>query len=98
MNFTEFIKPELLVIIPVLNLIGSWIKKSKKVNDKYIPFILGAVGVLLAGAYVFLSDDFSTADGVATPLFTAITQGLLCAAASVYANQLYKQINKENED
>nr|WP_276329550.1 phage holin family protein [Pseudoruminococcus massiliensis] len=27
-------------------------------------------------------------------MFAAITQGILCAGASVYANQIYKQIKK----
>ncbi|MBS5583227.1 phage holin family protein [Pseudoruminococcus massiliensis] len=35
----------------------------------------------------------STQD-VWTAIFAAITQGILCAGASVYANQIYKQIKK----
>ena len=95
MNFAEFIKPELLAIIPVLNLIGTGMKKAKKIKDKYIPIILGVCGVLIAGAYVMLTSYESSESGLATAIFTAITQGLLCAAASVYANQLVKQAEKE---
>lgn len=95
MEFVEFIKPELLVIIPVLNLLGTGLKKSNKIKDKYIPVILGAAGVLIAGAYVMLTSDYTAENGLATAIFTAITQGLLCGAASVYANQLVKQSNKE---
>ena len=95
MNFAEFVKPELLVIIPVLNLLGTGMKKSKKIKNKYIPIFLGVAGVLMAGAYVILTSYENTEYGLATAIFTAITQGLLCAAASVYANQLVKQAEKE---
>lgn len=94
MNFEQFIKPELLVIIPVLNLIGAGIKKSEKIKDKLIPVILGVLGILIAGVYILLSSDLKAENGLATAILTAITQGLLCAAASVYANQLVKQKNK----
>ena len=50
----EFIKPELLILVPVLYLIGVALKKSE-LKDKFIPFILGAVGVLLATIYVLAS-------------------------------------------
>jgi hypothetical protein len=95
MNFAEFIKPELLAIIPVLNLIGTGLKKAKKVKDKHIPLLLGIAGVLIAGAYVMLSADVTAENGLASAIFTSITQGLLCAAASVYANQLVKQAKEE---
>ena len=96
MDFVEFVKPELLVIIPVLNLIGTGLKRSKKIKNKYIPVILGAAGVLIAGVYVMLTARESTEYALASAIFTAITQGLLCAAASVYANQLVKQAEKED--
>lgn len=95
MDFSEFVKPELLVIIPVLNLLGAGMKKSKKIKNKYIPLILGVAGVLIAGAYVLLTSDESAEYWLATAIFTAITQGLLCAAASVYANQIVKQAEKK---
>ena len=96
MDFAEFIKPELLVIIPVLNLLGTGMKKSKRIKNKYIPIVLGIAGVLIAGAYVMLTSYENTEYGLATAIFTAITQGLLVAAASVYANQLVKQAEKED--
>ena len=81
----QFIKPELLILVPVLYAIGVGLKKSK-VNDKYIPYILGASGILLAALYVCGTEAVTVMS-----VFTAITQGILCAAGSVYANQLIKQ-------
>lgn len=93
MNFEEFIKPELLVLIPVLYLVGAAIKKSA-IRDKLIPAILGAVAVILAAMYVFATTDIGCAKDAVMAAFVAITQGILIAGASVYANQIVKQAKK----
>lgn len=91
----EFIKPELLILVPVLYLIGYGIKKSK-IKDNLIPLILGGIAILLSGLYVFATSDINNAKDVAMAIFIAITQGILTAGASVYINQIYKQAKKEN--
>ena len=78
----NFIIPELLALVPVLYLLGFGIKKSKLIKDNYIPVFLGVAGVVLSCLYV---------GGIN---FSAITQGILCAGASVYVNQLIKQGGK----
>lgn len=93
MYYQDFIKPELLILIPVLYFVGVAIKKSK-ISDTLIPLILGATGILLAGIYLFASTEIIGVQAVATALFTALTQGVLCAAASVYTNQIIKQAAK----
>lgn len=95
MDFQEFIKPELLILIPVLYLIGIALKKSP-LADKHIPLILGICGVFLSAVYLIASEPISGLQAFATMLFTAITQGILVAGASVYANQIIKQIKKED--
>lgn len=95
MDIQEYIKPELLVLIPVLYLIGLAIKKSK-IADRHIPWILGVCGILLAGVYLFATEYIAGAQAILTALFTAITQGILCAGASVYINQLIKQGKRED--
>lgn len=94
MDFQQFIKPELLILIPVLYLIGVGIKKSN-VPNKRIPLLLGVLGVLFAGLYIGATVEINGVQGFLTALFTALTQGVLCAGASVYANQLVKQAKKE---
>lgn len=93
MNLNDYIKPELLILIPVLYLVGVAIKKSA-IADKLIPWILGAVSVLLCGLWIFANSPISSAAEVATAIFTALTQGVLIAGASVYVNQLVKQTTK----
>ena len=92
--FTDFIKAELLVLVPVLYALGEWIKASK-INNRYIPLILGVSGVVLSLIYVLPVSDFACGwRGLLMSIFTSFTQGVLCAAASVYANQLIKQLSK----
>ena len=97
MNFEDFVRPELLVLIPVLYLIGIAIKKSN-LNDRWIPIVLGAAGVVLAGLYIFATTDMSSGKDAVMAVFVALTQGILTAGASVYANQIYKQITKGGEE
>lgn len=94
MNFNEFIKPELLILIPVLYLIGEAIKKTS-IDNRHIPLILGGIGIVFAAIYLFASEPIVGTQAVATALFTAFTQGVLCAGASVYANQIIKQETKK---
>lgn len=94
MEFQEYIKPELLILIPVLYLIGAAIKKSS-LADKIIPWVLGAISVVLSALWIFANSPIATGTEVATAIFTAITQGVLIAGASVYVNQLVKQTGKD---
>lgn len=91
----EFLKPELLILIPVLYLFGLGIKKTS-IQDPLIPFLLGLASIILCGLYVFASSDIITSKDVAMAIFTSITQGILISGCSVYFNQLYKQFKKLN--
>jgi len=95
--FNEFIRPELLVLVPVLYLIGMGIKKSK-INDKWIPLLLGGCGITLASAYIFAMSPILAYADILFAAFSAITQGILCAGASVYANQIIKQAQKDKNN
>ena len=90
----ELVKPELLVLVPVLYLVGMAIKKSK-MRDEYIPITLGAIGVILSMLYVGATCQCQSWRDVLLALFTGLTQGILCAGASVYVNQLIKQAGKK---
>ena len=94
MNYQDYIKTELLALIPVLYFVGVGLKKSK-MPDKWIPATLGAIAVVLSAIWVIATDNVSGFQEAAAALFTAVTQGVLAAGASVYVNQLYVQANKE---
>lgn len=94
MNYQDYIKTELLILIPVLYFIGIGLKKSK-LPDKWIPIVLGVFAVVLSAVWVIATADINGLQEVASAIFTAVTQGVLVAGASVYANQLYIQAKKE---
>ena len=94
MNYQDYIKTELLILVPVLYFIGIGLKKSK-LPDKWIPIGLGASAVVLSAIWVIATADISGLQETAAAIFTAVTQGILVAGASVYANQLYIQAKKE---
>lgn len=94
MNYQDYIRTELLVLIPVLYFIGIGLKKSK-LTDKWIPLAIGVVGIVLAAIWVVATGEITCIKDLAYALFTSITQGVLIAGASVYANQLYIQSRKE---
>lgn len=93
-TLTQFIRPELLILAPVLYILGIGLKKSESVSDKRIPLALGAVGIALSLAYVLGTSTLAGWRDVLLGVFTSVTQGILCAGASVYVSQLIKQATK----
>lgn len=94
----SYIQPELLAIVPVLYILGMWLKRSEKVHDAKIPRILGLVSIILALIYTLASVPLTDYRSVLKAVFVAVTQGILCAGSSVYFNQLLKQRQKLNSD
>lgn len=94
-QITQFIKPELLVLIPVLFMIGAGLKRTQRISDRMIPALLGIIGILLAGMWVLGSTKISGWQQAVIGVFTAIIQGVLCTGASVYFHQLFKQACKK---
>ena len=90
----NYVKPELIVVAVVLYFIGMGLKQAQAVKDKYIPLILGAVGVVLCAIWVLATSPLGTVQDIAMAVFTAIVQGILVAGLSTYINQIIKQTNK----
>ncbi len=77
----EFITENALLLIPVLNILGTIIKNTEKIPNKYIPLILLGVGILGAIAILGISPE-------------SVVQGVLVTGTSVYGNQVVKQLKK----
>lgn len=90
----EFIKPEFLVLVPVLYMLGMATKRSN-VRDKMIPWIVGGTGIALCLVYLLATVEIKNYQDGFMLVFSALTQGVLIAGASVYVNQLIKQTIKE---
>ena len=84
MEFMEYITENALILIPVLYVIGMFLKVLEFIKDKYIPCILLVIGVAFSIALIGLNVN-------------AVIQGILVAGATVLGNQLIKQYKKENE-
>lgn len=91
----KYIKPELIVVSVVLYFIGIAIKNAEFIKDKYIPIILGIIGIVLSLVWVLSTSDLSGYQDVLMAAFTSIVQGVLVAGLSTYVNQMIKQLGKD---
>ena len=90
----NYVKPELIIVAVALYFIGMWLKQATFIKNKYIPLVLGIIGVLLCAIWVLATCTLSTGQDVALAVFTAIVQGVLVAGLSTYVNQFIKQLGK----
>lgn len=91
----EYVKPELMIVAVALYILGMFLKQTTMVLDKYIPVILGIVGIVLCAIWVFATTSVSSPQDIALAIFTAVIQGILVAGVSTYVNQIVKQSGKE---
>lgn len=92
-TFSEFIRPELLILVPVLYFIGRFLKGSKSFDDRHIPLMLGIISIALCIIEILAVSNITSFHSALSAVFTAITQGLLCAGCSVYTHQIFKQLS-----
>lgn len=90
----NYVKPELIIVAVVLYSIGIGLKKAQAIKDKYIPLILGIIGIALCGVWVLATSEIGSGQQIAMAVFTAIVQGILTAGLSTYVNQVIKQTQK----
>ena len=81
MDLVKYVTENALVLIPVLYVIGSILKGTEKIKDKYIPIILLPIGVALAIAI----------GGVSVDAVIRNTRDI-----GYWCNSLWKPINKTN--
>ena len=81
MEFMDYIVENALILIPVLYIIGTFLKGLEIINDKYIPLILMAFSIAFSVAMLGLNVD-------------SVIQGILIAGTAVLSNQLVKQSKK----
>ena len=70
----NYVKPELIVVAVVLYFIGTGLKQSQTVKDKYIPLILGGIGIVLCAVWVIASCPISTGQEIAMAVFLCCFQ------------------------
>lgn len=102
-EITDYIKPELLMLIPMLIFLGKVFNDTFHMDSTKIPLALGICGIVFAMVWVLATSkegSLSNWRQIMLAVFTGVVQGLLCAAGAVYSNQLYKQSlrAKKNHD
>ena len=81
MDFLKYITENAIILVPVLYIIGNILKSTELIKDKYIPILLMPVGIAFSIAIIGVNVE-------------AIIQGILVTGATVYSNQLIKQLSK----
>lgn len=82
MEFAKYIANNALILIPMLYALGMVIKKTEKIDNRYIPIILLVTGILGATGIMGISVN-------------SVVQGVLVTGATVYTDQLIKQTTKK---
>jgi hypothetical protein len=78
MDMLNYVIEEALILIPVLFVLGTIIKKTPNVKDWVIPYVLLVLSAGLTIALMGLTVE-------------AVIQGILVAGATVFSHQLIKQ-------
>ena len=91
-DLTEYIRTELFVLVPVLYALGMLLKRSP-LADWLIPFVLCGTGIVLS--FAFFAGSGET---IGKTLFASVTQGVLCASCSVFANNIIKQFKQRKSE
>jgi hypothetical protein len=81
-NLIKFVPEQLLILVAALYVVGMFLKKTPKVKDWSIPWILLILGVAFSVAIMGINA-------------TSILQGIICSFGAIATNQILKQtINK----
>ena len=75
----NFINEYALILIPVIYLLGIFIKTTVFIADRFIPIVLLCIAIVLSIALNGFNVD-------------SVIQAILCSGVAVYFNQLYKQL------
>lgn len=92
LSFKEYLSPELVFMIPVLVVIGSGLKKSKRISDSLIPTILSIVGIPIA-LITSLANRMDPMNKIQIIVWIlmSIGQGVFLGATAVGVHQFFKQ-------
>lgn len=90
LEILKFIKPEILILIPVLIVLGLILKKTPQIKDWLIPIILLAFGIVLAVLILSLQGGFTSLN-----ILNGFIQGILVTGMAVYVHQLKIQTTRK---
>lgn len=81
-NLIKFVPEQLLILVAALYVVGIFLKKTPKVTDWIIPWVLLVLGVGFSISVMGINA-------------TSILQGVICSFGAIATNQILKQtVNK----
>lgn len=92
----DYIKPELLIITPVLYVIAKIIDGSHLKND-IIPWVLLLISIVLAGLYTFATTDITTIPKLIMAIFVSLVQGVLLSGTAIFGGIIGNLMKKRKE-
>jgi len=78
--------------ITVLCMLAGEAWKVSKLDNKWIPILVGVVGGALGALGYFVIPDYPAAD-----IITAIAVGIVSGGGSTWLNQAYRQLREESK-
>ena len=104
----KFLRPELLVLFPVLNGLGVWLKgkmvldqfgektyPKAKIASKFIPIFLVCFAVFVCTVYGFISTEYTGWRMILDAVvMTGIVQGVLVTSVSVLGYDVLKGVKE----
>ncbi len=86
----SYIKPEFMVIVCALYVLGRMFKQFQRIPNRWIPLLITAFGIFFAGVHTAAIIDIYA--NMAQAVFDSLIQGILCSGMAVYAYELVKQM------
>ena len=91
-NLSQFLPPYLMIVVASIVVLGTGLKKSDSVIDKYIVFALLIFGIVFSVLLDIISKEYKT---IFESVIYGILHGIICWGVSVAGHQTFKQIQKE---
>lgn len=92
----QYVRSELLVVVPVLYILAK-ILSSSKVPNRKIPPILLIVSVTLAGIYTFAVMPVDNLKTILMAVFSTLIQGILLSGSAVFSGILGELMKAKKE-
>ena len=91
-NLSQFLPPYLMIVVASIVVLGTGLKKSDSIIDKYIVFALLIFGIVFSVLLDIISNEYKT---IFESVIYGILHGIICWGVSVAGHQSFKQIQKE---
>ena len=91
-NLSQFLPPYLMIVVASIVVLGTGLKKSDSIIDKYIVFALLIFGIVFSVLLDIISKEYKT---IFESIIYGILHGIICWGVSVAGHQSFKQLQKE---